>query len=112
MARPILAGGIAIALLFIPAVHAQQAPMQGTPPMDPGPSAGEDPCEVVPADETKARSVDEFGMDESDGSLSEMLDRCGSVLSPPPVGDTDFIAPPPDQGVTPILPPPAVPEAE
>ena len=112
MTRPILAGGIALALLAIPAVHAEQAPMAEAPPTSPDLSAREDPCEVAPHDETTTRNVDKSGADESDTSLSETLDRCGGVLAPPPAGDTEFVAPPPDEGVTPIIPPSAVPEAE
>ncbi|MFN3548380.1 MAG: hypothetical protein ACK4U0_12895 [Mesorhizobium sp.] len=103
--RSLLAGGFAAALASMPLAHAQQAPM---PEVSPG-----EACELTP-DEAPDWTTNGAGpgLGGSDATLSETLDRCGSVLVPPPAGDADIITPPPGEGVTPIIPPPAVPEAE
>lgn len=104
--RTLLAGGFAAAIASMPLAHAQQAP---TPEASPG-----EECELTPGGEApdSATNGAATGPGGSDASLSETLDRCGSVLAPPPAGDPDIITPPPDEGVTPVIPPPAVPEAE
>ena len=45
-------------------------------------------------------------------SLTEKLDRCGSVLEPPAVGDKELIEPAPGVGTTPIIPPSALPDEQ
>lgn len=42
-------------------------------------------------------------------SLTETLDPCDGVLKPPPTGDRDITAQPPDQGKMPIIKPGEVP---
>ncbi len=38
-------------------------------------------------------------------ALSDKLQDCGGVLTPPPTGETGIVEPPPDVGETPIIPP-------
>lgn len=67
-------------------------------------------CRVVP-EEQKAEGDDD-GQDGAQGSLSGKLDKCGSVLAPPPVGDAGIVDPPPDVGRTPVIPPSDLPEQQ
>ena len=112
--RTLVASGVAFAFLSASATFAQETPE--APGVTPDLSASEDPCEVVPGDQnaptTSTQNSDEAGSDESGRSLSDTLDRCGGVLSPPAVGDHELVEPAPDKGVTPIIPPSAVPGAE
>lgn len=104
--RTLLAGGFAAAILSLPVVHAQQAP-----PVANGPATEED-CGVIPGEAPEPTGEGNAGLDMNDTSLSETLDRCGSVLVPPAVGSDAFVAPPPDEGTTPVVPPSAVPETQ
>ena len=107
--RMLLAGGIAITILSLPIVHAQQAP-EAAPDL-----STEDDCAVLPGGEApdpQARGDGKVGSDTDDTSLSETLDRCGSVLVPPAVGSDAFVTPPPNEGTTPVIPPSTVPEAQ
>ena len=46
------------------------------------------------------------GAPKSEGqSLTEALDSCNSVLTPPRVGDGDLVEPAPDAGKTPVITP-------
>ena len=73
-------------------------------PPDDGVAEAEPDGETVPAvpdDESKPPETD---------SLTEKLDPCNGVLQPPPTGDAEIAEPPPDTGVTPIIPPGELPE--
>lgn len=109
--RALLMGGVALVLLGVPAAQAQTP---DAPPAAPGASASEDPCAVVPggASPDAPPADGDAVAGPSDGSLSETLERCGGVLSPPAVGDPGMVEPAPDEGVTPVIPPSAVPQAQ
>ncbi|MDN2578511.1 hypothetical protein [Aquibium sp. ELW1220] len=107
----LVAGSIALLTLSITSAPAQQAPTSQTPDF----KTGAEPCEVVPGDDAVATPLENGEQNtssEADSSLSATLDRCGGVLSPPAVGDPEMVEPAPDAGVTPIIPPSAVPEDE
>lgn len=115
--RTLLAGSVALALLAAPAAMAQQAPTPEAPAATTAPpsDADADPCKVVPGDGQAATSLENPEQDTAgagESSLSATLDRCGGVLTPPAVGDPAMVAPAPDAGVTPIIPPSALPEDE
>ncbi len=112
--RMLLASSAAAAFLSMSPVSAQQMPTPETPAAPSDPSAGADPCEVVPGGAADAQppSGDAASPNDRNTSLSETLDRCGGVLSPPAVGDPEMVEPAPDQGETPIIPPSSVPEAQ
>ncbi|WP_161939555.1 hypothetical protein [Paramesorhizobium deserti] len=62
-------------------------------------------CRAQPGD---GRKDDKQG--ETREALAERLERCRSVLKPPPTGDTEADIPPPDVGKTPVIPPRAIPD--
>ncbi len=108
--RMLLAGGAAALLFSVSAVQAQQSPTPETPasPSDPA----TDPCTVAPGVGGGTAPRSDTGPTDAGPSLSETLERCRGVLAPPAVGDRDLVEPAPDQGVTPVIPPSAVPEAQ
>lgn len=114
--RSLVAGSAALLLLAVPAAQAQQATTPGNPPATTMPPAdADDPCEVVPGDRTGATQPEKPAQDKAGAggsSLSATLDRCGGVLSPPAVGDPGMVEPAPDAGVTPVIPPSALPKDE
>jgi hypothetical protein len=57
------------------------------------------------AEEQKSEPVPGINPDES---LSGQLDRNKGVIDPPPIGDSEILAPAPDPdpGTTPVIPPP------
>ncbi|WP_187969436.1 hypothetical protein [Aquibium microcysteis] len=110
-----VAGGFAVAFLAaVTPVSGQQTQTPEAPAVAPGLEAEAEPCAIDP-DAKAAQSPGGEERDEdgaADSSLSATLDRCGGVLKPPAVGDPDMVEPAPDAGVTPIIPPSAVPEDE
>ena len=115
--RMLLASGAALTILSAQIVHVSplraqeiQAPTDGEMPTSP--AVGEDPCEVQPDADDQAGVAEPEVASEEATSLTETLDRCGGVLQPPSVGDTELVEPAPDKGVTPIIPPSAVPEEQ
>lgn len=48
----------------------------------------------------------------SDQSLTDQLDACNGVLTPPKVGDGEIVEPPPATGTLRVIRPPAVPEQQ
>ena len=93
-----------------------------TQPDAPPAAAQDDPCRAQPdpgdntgnADEQAAQDTGKENADvaAADPSLSEKLDRCNGVLSPPPAGDPELVEPAPNEGKTPVIPPGAVPEQQ
>lgn len=55
-------------------------------------------------------SAERPSKDGADNSLTEKLDECGSVLSPPESRDHEIVIPAPDAGRTPVIPPKALPQ--
>ena len=110
--RALLAGVGALAALSLSDAHAQQTQTPEPPAATPDLETAEEPCEIVPRGDTPTAPTDSEQQAESDQdeSLSATLDRCGGVLTPPAVGDPQMVEPAPDEGVTPIIPPSAVPE--
>jgi hypothetical protein len=49
---------------------------------------------------------------ETDESLTETLDDCNGVLTPPAIGDSEISEPPPDAGETPIIRPGEIPQQQ
>lgn len=109
-----LLAGVSIAAMTTLPLHAQDAPATTQPaPM----AATDDPCMVQPGadDQTASVTPDDGaetmpGANPDDTSLSATLDRCGSVLTPPAVGDPELVEPAPDTGATPVIPPSALPD--
>ena len=87
--------------LFLGSNAFAQAPSD--PPAGPG-STAED-CQAANSD----NPVDNGTTQTPSTNLTQTLNNCGSVLQPPPTGDTGVIQPTPDTGETPVVPPSAVP---
>lgn len=74
------------------------------------PSAQED-CALKSQDGQD--SAGSNGQSGSDGQgLSGKLEDCDGVLKPPKTGDPELVKPAPNKGVTPVIPPKALPDKQ
>ncbi|MCO6051177.1 hypothetical protein NGM99_15435 [Mesorhizobium sp. RP14(2022)] len=76
-------------------------------PSDPpaGPGSTTEDCQASNSD----NPVDNGTTQTPSTNLTQTLNNCGSVLQPPPTGDSGVTQPIPDTGEMPVVPPSAVP---
>ncbi len=70
-------------------------------------SAPSSPCQAEPdQDSNSGNNADQAGKQKpAPGDLTQKLDPCNGVLTPPPTGDSGMTEPAPNQGNTPIIKP-------
>ncbi|UVK46707.1 hypothetical protein BPNPMPFG_002409 [Mesorhizobium sp. AR07] len=95
--RPFLI--VPITLLLVAAAPAAAQTDQKAEPQATQPSSQTDKCRAQTGGKQQP----------ADTNLSETLDNCGGVLTPPPTGDQGMTQPPPAEGKTPVIKPGEVP---
>jgi hypothetical protein len=91
---------------------AQAPPSPGNPPPPTATQPDPQPCaepRQIPKREEDPRSEKREGTTGQAPPLSDQLAEGEGVLCPPKSGDPDIVAPTPDVGKTPVIPPPGTP---
>jgi hypothetical protein len=64
-------------------------------------------------EECRAEPEGQSGIDQGKDAAEHdttVLEQCKGVLKPPPTGDSEMVAPAPNLGTTPVIPPGAMPD--
>lgn len=98
----------ALLIAFTGLLAASMASLAQTP-LDPIAPAENCVAEVVPEGEESTAALPEA---EADTELGAKLERCGSVLRPPPTGDQELVEPAPATGDATVISPEQLPEQQ
>jgi hypothetical protein len=106
-----LGGALALAVAFTGEIALAQSPPSSRKPSPPtATSPAPQPCvQARPNDEHPAARPDTPATDGQAPSLTDKLAQGDGVLCPPPSADSEMVAPTPNVGRMPVIPPPGSP---